>query len=115
MTVRHLGMQGTPNFRDFGGYPTADGRRVKWGHLFRSGQLSGLTDEDIDLLASLELDLICDFRREEEQTGEPSRLPDANAPRVLSLPITPGSNAAFFEQAGDGAGGRFAWYRSSVY
>ena len=96
---RKLGMQGTPNFRDFGGYPTVEGRQVKWGFLFRSGQLSSLSDQDVDLLASLELDLICDFRRVEEQEGDPSRLPAIKAPRIASLPIIPGSNSRFFEQA----------------
>jgi protein-tyrosine phosphatase len=95
---RKLGMQGTPNFRDFGGYSTAGGRRVKWGFLFRSGQLSSLSDQDINLLSSLELDLICDFRRQEEQEGDPSRLPLRNPPRIASLPIIPGSNSRFFEQ-----------------
>ena len=94
-------MQGTPNFRDFGGYAAADDRRVKWGYLFRSGQLSRLTEQDISLMASLELDLICDFRREDEQQGDPSLLPEVRPPKVLSLPITPGSNASFFEQAGE--------------
>ena len=96
---RKLGMQGTPNFRDFGGYSTTLGRQVKWGYLFRSGQLSALTEQDIALLASLELDLICDFRREEEQLGDPSLLPAQRAPKVLSLPITPGSNTTFFDRA----------------
>ena len=96
---RKLGMQGTPNFRDFGGYHTADGRQVKWGFLFRSGQLSGLSVQDVTLLASLELDLVCDFRRLEEQENEPSRLPLRDAPRIASLPIIPGSNSRFFEEA----------------
>jgi protein-tyrosine phosphatase len=96
---RKLGMQGTPNFRDFGGYATTDDRRVKWGFLYRSGQLSSLSDQDLDLLASLNLDLVCDFRRQEEQEGDPSRLPLRNAPRIASLPIIPGSNSRFFEQA----------------
>jgi protein-tyrosine phosphatase len=96
---RKLGMEGTPNFRDFGGYRTVDGRRVKWGYLFRSGQLSTLSDRDIDLLASLELDLICDFRRVEEQASDPSRLPGDRPPRIASLPIVPGSNSRFFEEA----------------
>ena len=103
---RKLGMQGTPNFRDFGGYRTADGRLVKWGFLFRSGQLSNLSKQDVALLTSLKLDLVCDFRRVEEQEGEPSRLPASNPPRVASLPITPGSNAQFFEQAGGQLGDR---------
>ena len=95
---RRFGMQGTPNFRDFGGYRTADGRQVKWGYLFRSGQLSHLSEQDLELLGSLNLDLICDFRRLEEQEGEPSRLPQQR-PRVASLPIIPGSNSRFFEEA----------------
>jgi len=96
---RKLGMQGTPNFRDFGGYRTADGRQVKWGFLFRSGQLSSLSAQDVDLLGSLELDLVCDFRRLEEQQSDPSRLPQRRPPRIASLPIIPGSNSRFFEQA----------------
>ena len=96
---RKLGMQGTPNFRDFGGYPTAEGRQVKWGFLFRSGQLSSLSPQDIDLLDSLELDLVCDFRRLEEQENEPSRLPRRESLRIASLPIIPGSNSRFFEEA----------------
>jgi len=96
---RKLGMQGTPNFRDFGGYTTIDGRRVKWGYLFRSGQISNLSDQDLELLESLRLDLVCDFRRREEQESEPSRLPGKNPPRIASLPIIPGSNTGFFEQA----------------
>ena len=103
---RKLGMQGTPNFRDFGGYRTVDGRLVKWGFLFRSGQLSNLSDQDIALLSSLELDLVCDFRRLEEQEADPSRLPASNPPRIASLPISPGSNAQFFEHVADQVGGR---------
>jgi protein-tyrosine phosphatase len=98
VSERRFGMQGTPNFRDFGGYRTADGRQVKWGYLFRSGQLNNLSEQDLALLGHLNLDLICDFRRMEEQEGEPSRLPERR-PKVASLPIIPGSNARFFEEA----------------
>lgn len=112
---RKLGMEGTPNFRDFGGYPTADGRRVKWGYLYRSGQLSRLSDRDIDLLASLELDLICDFRREEEQQSDPSRLPRQRPPRIASLPIIPGSNSRFFEEAERQGGGKVAFGRRAMF
>jgi protein-tyrosine phosphatase len=103
---RKLGMQGTPNFRDFGGYRGADGRRVRWGYLYRSGQLSGLTPQDLDLLDSLQLDLVCDFRREDEQQNSPSRYPPARQPEVASLPITPGSNTAAFTEGGLDLGGR---------
>tara|TARA_R110002110_G_scaffold240244_1_gene456379 strand:+ start:25720 stop:26715 length:996 start_codon:yes stop_codon:yes gene_type:complete len=103
---RKLGMQGTPNFRDFGGYRGAGGRRVRWGYLYRSGQLSGLTPQDLELLDSLQLDLVCDFRREDEQQSSPSRYPEARQPQVASLPITPGSNAAAFTEGRLDLGGR---------
>jgi len=96
---RKVDMQGTPNFRDFGGYPSTTGQQVKWGFLYRSGQLSSLSEQDVALLDDLHLDLVFDFRRAEEQQQEPSKLPDIHPPRVLSLPITPGSNASFFEQS----------------
>jgi len=96
---RCLSLQGTPNFRDMGGYVTTDGRRVKWGRLFRSGQLSDLSASDLALLAGLGLDVVCDFRRTEEQERDPSLLPEPG-PRVVSLPITPGSNGSFLEEAG---------------
>ena len=112
---RKLGMEGTPNFRDFGGYQTADGRRVKWGYLYRSGQLSTLSDRDIDLLANLELDLICDFRREEEQASDPSRLPAQRPPKVASLPIIPGSNSRFFEEAEKQGEGQLSFGRQAMF
>tara|TARA_R110001599_G_scaffold351822_1_gene584748 strand:+ start:76250 stop:77248 length:999 start_codon:yes stop_codon:yes gene_type:complete len=99
-TERRLGMEGAPNFRDFGGYRTTAGQQVKWGYLFRSGQLSSLSAQDVELLASLELDMVFDFRRTEEQESDMSRLPSQPRPRVVSVPIIPGSNSRFFEQAG---------------
>jgi protein-tyrosine phosphatase len=99
-TERRLGMDGAPNFRDFGGYRTTAGKQVKWGFLFRSGHLSALSEQDVGLLASLDLDLVFDFRRLEEQENDMSRLPLQRRPKVISLPIVPGSNSRFFEEAG---------------
>ncbi len=39
-------LQGGSNFRDLGGYRTADGRLVRRGTVFRSAHLGSLTDED---------------------------------------------------------------------
>ncbi len=96
--MRHLPFEGTPNFRDLGGYITHDGRSVRWGYLFRSGQLSKLNQRDQQLLGSLELDVVCDFRRVEEQERDPSLLPEPG-PRTVSLSISPGSNDRFFSEA----------------
>jgi protein-tyrosine phosphatase len=108
---RRLALQGTPNFRDFGGYRAAGGHRVRRGHLFRSGHLSYLTSGDVERVAGLELDLVCDFRQLEEQRTSPSILPEQRPPRIVSLPIIPGSNERFFERIGAGLGDRGAMFQ----
>ena len=97
MAERQLPLEGTPNFRDLGGYETFDGRRLKWGQLYRSGRLSRLTDTDLHRLERLGLTLVCDFRHALEQELEPSRLKDSSAARLASLPVTPGSLDSFLE------------------
>ncbi|MEV0410745.1 tyrosine-protein phosphatase [Streptomyces sp. NPDC050448] len=55
-------LAGVRNFRDVGGLPATDGRRVKPGRLFRSGHLAHATETDAEFLASLGLHTIFDFR-----------------------------------------------------
>ncbi|MYT09309.1 tyrosine-protein phosphatase, partial [Streptomyces sviceus] len=55
-------LAGVRNFRDVSGLPTADGRRVRYGMLFRSGHLAHATAEDAVFLVSLGLHTIFDFR-----------------------------------------------------
>lgn len=93
---RRLPLEGTPNFRDFGGYWTREGRQVRWGRLYRSGQLATLSEEDVERLAALGLERVCDFRQREEALREPSRLPAGVS--ALALAITPGSTHGFMEQ-----------------
>lgn len=69
---RVLPLEGGRNFRDLGGYRTVDGRRVKWGKVYRSGTMSGLTDADYQRLSSLGIEVICDFRAQEEREREPT-------------------------------------------
>ena len=51
--VRTLVFEGCVNFRDLGGYRTADGRRLQWRRLFRADGLSKLTDADHRQLTDL--------------------------------------------------------------
>jgi protein-tyrosine phosphatase len=44
---RSIALEGCFNFRDLGGYPTADGRTVRWRRLFRSDGLHRLTPADV--------------------------------------------------------------------
>ena len=59
------------NFRDFGGYETRDGRRVRWGQLYRSGSLTQLTDLDRSTIGALGIRAICDLRRLDERSRHP--------------------------------------------
>ena len=58
----NLGLKGTKNARDLGGLEARDGRRVKYGRLLRTGNLSMLTKEDTKLLKSMNLKRVLDFR-----------------------------------------------------
>jgi protein-tyrosine phosphatase len=63
------------NFRDFGGHPAADGRRVVRGRLFRAGHLGEASERDVAALATLELAVVADLRRAAERKRLPSRCP----------------------------------------
>ena len=73
VAVRVLPLEGGRNFRDLGGYPTRDGRHVKWGRVFRSGFMTDLTDADYEYLSALGIRVVCDFRSEEERAARPTR------------------------------------------
>lgn len=83
---RHIALEGTPNFRDLGGYETADGRTTKWRRLFRSGTLADLTEQDHVHLEDLGISKIIDLRTDDERTKWPSRLPE-EGPQVVPLAI----------------------------
>ncbi len=45
---RFVSLEGCANFRDLGGYPTRDGRRVRRGRLYRSDALHYMTPGDVE-------------------------------------------------------------------
>jgi protein-tyrosine phosphatase len=66
------------NFREMGGLPSADGRRIRSGLLYRSGHWSQATDADVETLADYDLATVVDFRADIDRAGDggPNRLPD---------------------------------------
>ncbi len=68
-------LQGASNFRDLGGYRSADGRRVRRGQIFRSDHLAGLTSEDLARLTSLDIGHSLDFRGAAECAATPYEIP----------------------------------------
>ncbi len=72
---RIIEIPGALNLRDFGGYETTDGRHVRSGVLFRSGMLAGLTSDGQNALRDLGIGVICDLRRDEERTLDPTPFP----------------------------------------
>lgn len=69
---RVLSIPGAINFRDLGGYQASDGRRVKWGRVFRSAQLDKLTDLGISELEALGIKVVVDLRFSEESEKYPT-------------------------------------------
>ena len=87
---RHVSLDGQSNFRDIGGYETADGRRVKWGVVYRSGELHKLSDSDVLKLESLGIKAVANFLTEKEiESRGHDRLPDGV--REIPLPMEAGN------------------------
>jgi hypothetical protein len=76
------------NFRDLGGLPTADGRAVRAGRVFRSNCLIDLGPADLEALRSrLRIATVIDLRGPAEAEREGPTAVDALAVRLERLPL----------------------------
>jgi protein-tyrosine phosphatase len=98
--ARHLNLAGASNFRDLGGYPAKDGRRLRWRQIFRSNHLGHLTADDIEVLRPLGLKSAYDFRGSGERVEAMCGLAEIT---VHSLPIEPTVVAALRARRANGA------------
>jgi protein-tyrosine phosphatase len=98
--ARHFNLAGASNFRDLGGYPAGDGRKVRWRQIFRSNHLGLVTEADIRVLRGLGLKSAFDFRGVEERAVAMCALEEI---AVHSLPIEPTVQATLRARRANGA------------
>ena len=96
---RHFNLTGASNFRDLGGYPSKDGRTVRWRRIFRSNHLGHLTEADIAVLRGLGLKSAFDFRGAEERSAAQCAISEIT---VHSLPVEPTVVAALRARLANG-------------
>ncbi len=71
---RVIDLDGSLNFRDLGGYPTDDGRRVRWRRVFRADGLHLLTARDVGRVRDdLKVRDVIDLRSSGERRADPPR------------------------------------------
>ena len=63
---RLIRLDAVHNFRDLGGYPTADGRTTRWRTLFRADGLYRLAGNDLEIVRALGLRTVIDLRTDGE-------------------------------------------------
>lgn len=101
---RLIALEGSVNFRDAGGYRTADGHWVKMGEIYRSDALDKLTAADLAKLKRLSIRTVYDLRMESERSAAPDRVPAgathvvvdvlAGSPTFTAMPTTPEEGVA---------------------
>ena len=101
-TDRVLALQGVHNFRDFGGYATSGGGRIRRGLLWRSGQHNEASDADLETIAGLGLATFIDLRGPEEREAHPNRLHHSFAAHVIDSDEQTASLAPHIATASDG-------------
>ncbi|MEJ8545995.1 tyrosine-protein phosphatase [Brevibacillus borstelensis] len=78
---------GLYNFRDVGGFKTADGNVMKTGVLFRSADLSRLSRKDIETFRQLGIKSIIDLRTPREQNSKSSRITPQHGIQVIDVSL----------------------------
>src|SRR5262245_58849167 len=89
MEDRLVLLDGCFNLRDLGGYGTVDAGRVRTGCLFRSDELHGLTNEDLEIVGRLGIRVVFDLRNADERVARPNRLPPDVELLERTSPSTP--------------------------
>lgn len=95
---RYIDLDGTYNFRDMGGYLGHDNKKVRMSKLYRADSLSKLSNKDIKRLVELDINIIVDYRSEEERYNNE----DVIIPGSKHYVLDPIANIAVFAGSGKG-------------
>ena len=93
MSDRLHAFEAIDNFRDYGDYASAAGRRVRPGRLLRSAHHARASDTDLERLKGLDLGVVVDLRRPGERRDQPSRRHDGFDALVIEGGIDDGAEA----------------------
>lgn len=79
-------LSGAANFRAIPALPTENGRHLRAGMIYRSGELSNLTRDDLACLETLGIKLICDLRSSAERRRFATAWPALAPARTIEMP-----------------------------
>ncbi len=101
---RTIDLDGCLNFRDLGGYPTADGRAVRWRALFRSDGLHHISARDVARLRDeLRIGEVIDLRSSAELRNDGQGPLAREAVRFHHLPLFDGAADRMRDAGGEPA------------
>lgn len=95
---RRIKLEKALNFRQLGGYPSRDGRTVRWGQLYRSGELFWMSPQDRKIVSTLGISTSIDFRSLEEVNSRPNQFEFSNLIQQHTLPLKPGSLRHYYSE-----------------
>lgn len=98
---RILRLEGVHNFRDYGGYASKHGGRVRQRVLWRSAQHAEASDADLATIDALGLATVIDLRGDSERASGPCRRSPGFAARVVFHPGETAGLAPHMEAAKD--------------
>ena len=72
---QNLNIEGSPNFRSLSGISNKEGKKIKDKIIYRSGNFPKLSENDIAIFNSLNINTIVDFRNDDEISKDPDFIP----------------------------------------
>lgn len=88
IAAQYTFMEGIQNFRDVGGYKSKKGRHIRWGKIYRSGNIHNFTSQDSIRMSAAGIKTIIDLRTAHEVKEKPIYFPNT---QIIHIPIPCGN------------------------